>query len=407
MEWHDIAKRIKAGEGRRTEFKRDLGDFAGIGRAICAFANAEGGLIVLGVDDEGTIVGVREDPDTAQERLTSFLHSGCSTPIPAHCGRYSAPNGWVHWIEVPRQRGFEPIHYRGRVWIRRERSSVEPSPTELQELYNTFGFVLTEEQIIPAARIEDIDLGEFRSFLRTQGLDVEAEPQPATADDLRNRRILAEFDGVLHPTLYGLMAFGKEPQAHPQTTSFFVQCAAYSGADRASDVILVGEGKGRLDEQIRRSVGWVRSLGWTERYHELAREDAPLVPEKALREAIVNAVVHRDYAITGSRVLLEVFSDRIDVTSPGTLPNHMKVENVRSGGNPRSRNELMANAILVARLMEQRGRGWPVMRRAMREFNGTEPEIVQDEGGKFVRVTFQIRMPHSHSTVPGGLWVMS
>ncbi len=407
MEWHDITKRIKAGEGRRTEFKRDLGDFSGIGRAICAFANAEGGLIVLGVDDGGTIVGVREDPDTAQERLTSFLHSGCSTPIPAHCGRYSAPNGWVHWIEVPRQRGFEPIHYRGRVWIRRERSSVEPSPTELQELYNTFGFVLTEEQIIPAARIEDIDLGEFRSFLRTQGLDVEAEPQPATADDLRNRRILAEFDGVLHPTLYGLMAFGKEPQAHPQTTSFFVQCAAYSGADRASDVILAGEGKGRLDEQIRRSVGWVRSLGWTERYHELAREDAPLVPEKALREAIVNAVVHRDYAITGSRVLLEVFSDRIDVTSPGTLPNHMKVENVRSGGNPRSRNELMANAILVARLMEQRGRGWPVMRRAMREFNGTEPEIVQDEGGKFVRVTFQIRMPHSHSTVPGGLWVMS
>ena len=117
------------------------------------------------------------------------------------------------------------------------------------------------------------------------------------------------------------------------------------------------------------------------------------MPEKALREAIVNAVVHRDYAITGSRVLLEVFSDRIDVTSPGTLPNQMRVENVRSGGNPRSRNELMANAILVARLMEQRGRGWPVMRRAMREFNATEPKIEQDEGGKFVRVTFRRKNP--------------
>ena len=393
MEWHDIAKRIKAGEDQQTEFKRDLGDLSGIGRAICAFANAEGGLIVLGINDLGTIVGVREDPNTVQERLTNFLHSGCSAPIPARCGHYRDPNGWVHWIEVPRQRGFEPLHYRGRVWIRRERSSVEPSPTELQELYNTFGFVLTEEQVIPAAKIEDIDLDQFRSFLRIQGLDVEEEPQPSLADDLRNRRILSEFDGVLRPTLYGLMAFGKEPQAHPQTTSFFVQCAAYAGEDRASDVILVGEGKGRLDEQIRRAVGWVRSLGWTERYHSLAREDAPLVPEKALREAIVNAVVHRDYAITGSRVLLEVFSDRIDVTSPGTLPNHMKIENVRYGGNPRSRNELMANAILVVRLMEQRGRGWPVMRRAMREFNGTEPEIEQDEGGKFVRVTFLLKNP--------------
>ena len=258
-----------------------------------------------------------------------------------------------------------------------------------QKSYDTFGFVLTEEQVIPAARMDDIDLDTFRAFLRTQGLETEEEPQPAIADDLCNRRILTEFDNVLCPTLYGLMAFGKEPQRHPQTTNFFVECVAYLGEDRASDIILIGEGKGRLDEQIRRSVGWVRGLGWTESYQGLEREETPLVPEKALREAIVNAVVHRDYAITGSKVMLEVFRDRIDVTSPGTLPNHMKVENVRSGGNPRSRNELMANAILVARLMEQRGRGWPVMRREMREFNGTEPEIVQNEGGKFVRVTFR------------------
>ena len=249
-----------------------------------------------------------------------------------------------------------------------------------------------EEQVIPAASIEDIDARAFRSFLRAQGLDTEEEPQPPIADGLRNRRILAEFDGTLRPTLYGLMAFGREPQGHPQTTSFFVQCTAYAGGDRASEVILSGEGKGRLDEQVRRAAGWVRGLGWTERYHGLEREDRPLVPGKALREAVVNAVVHRDYAITGSKVLLEVFRDRIVVTSPGTLPNHMRVENVRSGGNPRSRNELMANAVLVARLMEQRGRGWPVMRQAMREFNGTEPELVQDEGGKFVRVTFHTRI---------------
>ena len=253
MEWRDIARRIEAGEDGKTEFKRDLAELSGIGRAICAFANADGGLIILGVDDRGDIVGVREDPDAAQERLTSFLHSGCSAPVPARCGRHDAANGWVHWIEVPRQRGFEPLHYRGRVWIRRERSSVEPSPTELQELYNTFGFVLTEEQVIPAASIEDIDAGAFRSFLRAQGLDTEEEPQPPIADDLRNRRILAEFDGTLRPTLYGLMAFGREPQAHPQTASFFVQCTAYAGEDRASEVILSGEGKGRLDEQIRRA----------------------------------------------------------------------------------------------------------------------------------------------------------
>ena len=255
MEWRDIARRIEAGEDGKTEFKRDLVELSGIGRAICAFANADGGLIILGVDDGGAIVGVREDPDSAQERLTGFLHSGCSAPVPARCGRHNDANGWVHWIEVPRQRGFEPLHHRGRVWIRRERSSVEPSPTELQELYNTFGFVLTEEQVIPGASMEAIDAGAFRSFLRAQGLDTEEEPQPAFADDLRNRRILAEFDGALRPTLYGLMAFGKEPQAHPQTASFFVQCIAYTGSG------LGGHSRRRRERTTRRAGTPGRGMG--------------------------------------------------------------------------------------------------------------------------------------------------
>ena len=120
------------------------------------------------------------------------------------------------------------------------------------------------------------------------------------------------------------------------------------------------------------------------------REDVPLIPESALHEALVKAVIHREYAITGSSVLFEVFVDRIDVTSPGTLPNHMEVESVRAGSRPRSRNESMAHAMVVAKLMERRGRGWPLMRRTMRDFNGTEPDILNEERGKFVRVTFRL-----------------
>jgi ATP-dependent DNA helicase RecG len=309
--------------------------------------------------------------------------------VSARCQRHLDPAGWVHWIEVPRQRGYEPLRYGGRVWVRRERSNVEPSPTELQELYNAFGYILTEERAILVARPADVDLAAFRSYLRAIGLETDEEPQPAGEDDLRNRGVLTEVDGELRGTVYGVLAFGKEPQRFPQTGSFWVECVAYGGSDRAADVWLAGEGKGRLDEQVRRAVGWVRGLGRFETYRGLIREDVPLVPQKALREAVVNAVVHRDYAITGSKVLLEVFSDRIDVTSPGTLPNHLSVESVRAGGHPRSRNELMANYMLVQGLMEQRGRGWPVMRSAMREFNGTEAELASDEGGKFVRVTLR------------------
>ena len=176
MEWLDVLRRIEAGEDDKTEFKRGLGDGSAVCRALCAFGNGNGGLIVLGVEDPGVIVGVRENAERVQERLTDFLQTGCSVPISARCGRHEDPNGWVHWIEVLRQpRGFEPLHHGGRFWIRRQRSSVEPSPSERQELFNHFGFVLTEEQVIRAAGVDDIDITAFRSFLRAQGLDAEEE----------------------------------------------------------------------------------------------------------------------------------------------------------------------------------------------------------------------------------------
>ena len=391
MEWSDVLRRIEGGEDARTEFKLGLGDFSRVGRTLCAFANGDGGLVLVGVIDPGVIVGVKEDPESVQERLTSFLHTGCGKPITAECNRHYTDNGWVHWIEVRRhQRGYDPFSYDGRFWIRRGRSTVAPSPSELQELLNAFGLVFTEQQIIPTATVNEIDMGAFRSFMRAQGMRMAEEPQPDIENDLRNASVCDWLDRVLRPTLYGVMVFGRDPQGYPHTTNLFIQCVAYAGTDQASDVLIAGEGKGRLDEQVNRSMGWFRSLGRKEDYRGLYRQDIPLVPEEVLREALVNAVIHRDYALTGSQVLLEAFGDRIVVTSPGTLPNHMTIEQARSGGAPRSRNEMMANAMVVRQLMERRGRGWLLMRHHMQEFNGTEPELVNDEEGRFTRVTFRL-----------------
>ena len=395
MEWLDVLDRIGTGESERTEFKRGLGDLSAVGRAVCAFANTEGGVVILGVTDSQQILGVREDAERVQERLTSFLQTGCSSPVTARPGQHEDPKGWVHWLEIPRQRGFEPLRFDGRVWVRRGRSSVEPSPTELQELYNAFGYIFTEERTIQAAAPDHLDHQVFRAYLQKLGLDTENEPQPDNKDDLRNRGVVAELGDTLHPTLYGVLAFGREPQRYPQTHNFWVECAAYEGDDRASEVLHVAEATGRLDEQVRRAVGWFLGLRRFESYRGLTREDQHLLPQTAIREALVNAVVHRDYAITGSKVLLEVFARSVDVTSPGGLPNHMSVQSVRAGGHPRSRNESMANYMQVMGFMEQRGRDWPVMRKAMREFNGTEPDIVQDDRAKHVRVTFHLASPEA------------
>ena len=181
MDLKEFRASIRGGESDRLEFKREARDLRAVGRAVCAFANSSGGLVVIGVDDRGGIVGVDEDPDRLQERLTTLLHTGLSTPVSARCGCLDTP--------------------------------------------------------------------------------------------------------------------------------------------------------------------------------------------------------------AGSPVSLDVLRDRVLVTSPGALPNRMTVESVRAGGRPRSRNQLMVNAVAVAGLMERRGRGWLLMKEAMAGFNLPEPEMENDRDGRTVRVT--------------------
>lgn len=390
MEWPDVLRRIETGEDERTEFKLNFRDRSSVGRAISAFANTGGGVVVLGVDNARNIVGVPEDAEQLQERLSAYLQSGCSVPINARLGRHRHADGWVHWVTVTRQREFEPMRCDGRVWVRRGRSTVEPSPAELQDLFNAFGYVLTEEQVIGAASTADIDPQAFRDYLHALGIDTDAEPQPRSDDDLRNRGAAAERDGELRPTLYGLLAFGKDPQRFPQTAGLLVDCVAYDGPTQGAPVLQSARAPGRVGEQIDRALGWFKALGRFESYDEIRRHDRYLLPLDVVREALVNAVAHRDYAITGSQVLFEVFDDRAVVTSPGSLPNSITPESVRAGGRPRSRNESIANCLLALRYIEKRGRGWPRVRIGMRDFNGTEPEMMHDPVGRRVQVTLRL-----------------
>ncbi|MFM2246094.1 MAG: hypothetical protein RL071_2168 [Pseudomonadota bacterium] len=389
MDWIRVLQRIDAGENEQTE----LGRYRSFSekdwrKAACAFANTSGGVIVLGVSDDGQIDGVPMPPDEVQERLTDLLQTGWSAPLRARLGRHQDPRGWVHWVEVDRTRGPEPMRFDGRVWVRRGRANAEPGPSELQELYNSFGFVLTEEQTVPGTGPGDIDPEAFREMMRRRGVDLEdAEPLPWETD-LRNREVIAEdVDGELRATLYGLLCFGKDPQRPRATRHCAIDLVAYAGTDRGDPVLAAGEARGRLDEQVAGAERWLRSLGRQERYAGIHREDIWAVPLDAFREGVVNAVAHRDYAIRGSKVLCEVFDDRVVIMSPGSLPNHKRLEAVRAGGTPRSRNESMADHLLACRLSERRGSGYPRMRKTMLAFNGTEPTLEEDREERWLRLT--------------------
>lgn len=332
--------------------------------------------MLLGVTDNGTIDGVPMDAADVQQRITDALQTAASAPIQARVGWHHDPRGRVHWIEVAKMRGPEPLRLRGRVFVRRGRSSVEPGASELQELYNVFGLVFTEERMIPGTTPTDVDEAFFRAYLKRKGIDLDSEPRLPIEVDLHNRDVLdRDLDDQFRVTLFGLMCFGRNPQGFSPTRSFWVDLVAYAGTDRGAPVMLSGQATGRLDEQVDRAEGWIRALGRTERYEGLYRTDTWIVPLPAFRECVVNAVVHRDDSILGSKILVEVFDDRVSVTSPDVLPTHKRPESVLAGGVPRSRNEGMANVLLDLRYMEQRGSGHPRIIREMDAFNRTRPVL--------------------------------
>ena len=392
MEWSEVQSRIQAGEGRTLEFKAGF-DTNKVGPAVCAFANTDGGVVVLGVSDSGEVLGVTRDPDSVHERLTDFLNDGFNFPVTARCGRHQAGQGWVHWIHVLRQRNPEPMRFRDVAWVRRERSSVRPSPSELQELHNQFGFVMTEEQIIRTATLDDLDEESFRRHLRNQGFGVRRTQRPDIVHDYRNFGLVREIEGQPAPTLFGMLAFGREPQRFPNMSALLVRNTAYAARRRSRDILVAVDAPGRLDEQVETTMNWARSFGKREIYSEVRRSDQPLLPLDALREAVVNAVIHRDYAITGTPILVDVFPDRAEITSPGTLPNGISIGMLRSGGVTRSRNEMMAHYAVSVALMERRGMGWLAIEDAMEKFNGTEPRIVENREAALVKVTLDLRAP--------------
>ena len=303
MDWPEVERRIAAGEDARTEFKRGVSDLRGIGKTLCAFANGDGGLIVLGVEDATrAIVGAEADPEAVQKRLTSLLHTGCGKPVTARCGRAR------HRLRVgaldrraPPSTGLRALRLRRPILDSPRPGDGGAVPVRASGVDERIRFRPHRE----AGRAVR-DRGRRRLRRRAHlHAGAGAGPRPTTAAGTRRTTCatpalptnsMARFA----PTLYGLMVFGRDPQAYPHTLSLFVQCAAYGGADQGADVLSAGEGRGRLEDQVNRAMGWFRSLGRREVYRGLYRRDVPPMPEGALREALVNAVIHRDYAITGS-----------------------------------------------------------------------------------------------------------
>ena len=359
---------LALGEGFTIEFKRSLR--SDLGREICAFANAAGGAILLGVEDDGTVRGVQ-----GHNRLKSRVQSVARSAEPPISVDVESM-GEVLCVRVPAQRG-KPYSFGGRFFIREGASSQQMSRDEVRDFFFAEGVIRFDES--PCLRFSldgDLDEDTWAAFRRRAKIPDHMEPETA----LGNLRLLDRGGQV---TNAGAWLLAKDiRRVH---SSAHLTCALFQGTTK-TEILDRRDFPGDVYSMIDGAMTWVRSK-INVRYiitGSVNREERPELPLDAIREAVVNAVAHRDYRSTAN-VHVYLFHDRLEVVSPGGLP--AGITEAELGVKSVPRNPLLFGLLHRMDAVEQIGTGIRRIRDLCREWEVPAPAI--DVSEHWVTVTFR------------------
>ena len=366
-------KEFKFGGNRPTEPRRD--DLAD---EIAALANAEGGVLLCGVTDEGGVQGMTRQQIVELDSLLVEVSSDSIKPAVRIRTYHRQLDGRLFMlVEIP---GGESQHESpGGSYVRVGGSKRKMTSDERLRLAQRRGqarFHSHDEQTVPGTGFETLDESLWRPLLSAEG---SAEPQPALA----KFALLANDDaGILRSTVAGVLLCTRSPEQWLPNAG--ITATRYLGRDRASGQIDAQEITGPLNRQIGDAVAFAMRNMRVAARKAPARVNLPQYSERALFEAIVNAVVHRDYSIYGSRIRLSMFEDRLEIQSPGSLPNNLTLDSMAA--RQATRNEALTSVLTRMPVegilgsadrqffMERRGDGVPIILRETRELSGKQPE---------------------------------
>jgi len=397
---------LRNGESSAVEFKRDDITVEQLAKELVAFSNFEGGMVLLGVEDAGSISGItRQKPE-------EWVMTTCRDKIrPAIIPFYEVirdmePGKDVAVVRVPPGFNVQSVWHNNRhvYYIRVGTQSREPTPEELSRLFQQRGTFRAELRPVSGTRFADLDLRRLKDYFghvrRQDGIPAD-DDLTGWQTLLLNTELMAE-DGI---TMSGMLLFGRNPSKFlPQAG---IDAAAYPGTEKdyaaveratlrgpmtplkSEDGELVEAG---LIEQafdfVRRNTGVTAVLE-----DGVRREERPVYPPEAVREAVVNAVIHRDYLLSATDIELSVYADRVEVISPGRLPNGITPARMRAGCRA-ARNQLIKDVMRDYGYLEHMGLGVPrKIVKCMLQHNGTDPALVEEDERFTVRL-FAGRRPH-------------
>lgn len=389
----DLVYQIRLGEDSGYEFKAvsvngkrvESPQRDSVADEVAAFANSGGGILVLGVNDKTRAVeGIaQEDLDTV-DQWVSNLAQAIKPPVLIETRLVEIPDTQgnqkpVIWVKIPKSLF---VHQSPAGYYYRSGSTKRPMPPDLLarlfQQRSMSRLIRFDEQPVPNAGLPAIDLSLKTRFLRG---DLPERMQ------LRKLCLTAENDEQESClTVTGVLLLTARPADF--LSSAYVQCVAYSGAERHAEYQLDAQDcDGPVDSQIQQAFNFVKRNMKTEAVKRPGRIDIPQYDLGAVYEAIVNAVAHRDYSMYGSRIRLHLFSDRLELSTPGGLPNTLTIDSMDA--NSITRNETLVN--LLSRyfpadpvskrqnMIERRGEGVPTILNASERLSTRHPLYEQTD----------------------------
>lgn len=388
----ELLYQVRLGEDSAYEFKSltikgnkvDQPGRDSVADELAAFANAGGGIIVFGVADKTrTVEGIaREDLDTVDLWLANIASHAIDPPLPIETRLLEIPDSQgdlkpVVWVRVSKS---VFVHKSPHGYFHRVGSSKrEMSPELLARIFQQRSMVRLirfDEQLVPQTTRDAVSPELKTRFLRGD--------LPELAQLKKLYLIGEDESGEIRLSVSGVLLLTARPADY--LSSAYIQCVAYSGSERNAEYQLDAQDcDGPVDEQIRHAFNFVKRNMRVEAVKRPGRIDIPQYDLAAVFEAIVNAVAHRDYAMHGARIRLHLFADRLELSTPGGLPNSLTVDSMEA--NSITRNETLVN--LLSRyypadpvskrqnLIERRGEGVPTILTASENLSLRRPRYEQ------------------------------
>lgn len=368
-------------ESQGIEFKEKVDNFMQISKTACAFANAFGGRITIGISVDGKVVGVPDETaDSLQQRLEGAIQQ--VSPIPFHKITVEEKGGKKTVVCEIYQIGQGAFcTFGGIVYYRSGSISIKLEGRMLQE-FLVRRQILSFDESRSDAKLQDIDTAKLADFMKRRSPDLKFEEEKI-ADYLINLG-LAHKNGELLIKNTAVLFFAKEPsRLLPQNE---VKLARFAGTQPV-DIIDSRFARSALLDNLKEAEDFIRKNTHTAfKIEKIERKEVPEYPLPVIREALVNALTHRDY-FSKDAIQINIFDDRIEFINPGTLPTGLSLQLL--GHLSVQRNPVTYRLMRDIRLVEGLATGIPRMRSGMKEAGLPEPHF--EELGSFFRVTLYNR----------------